>query len=124
MAGRSRQSGYPFNMPEELTAVQLEYRRRRLRIWKSAGIFILIPVGLLVAVNQLAAPPILTKVFAAVTMLGVVGFGVYIFRVSRCPACGFPLWLGGQGTLGGKCLGCGVQLYTPWRSKDGKWTAQ
>jgi hypothetical protein len=45
---------YPFNMPEELTAVQLEYRRRRLRIWKSAGIFILLPVGILVAVNQLA----------------------------------------------------------------------
>jgi hypothetical protein len=111
-------------MPEELAAVQLEYRRRRLRIWKSAGIFVLLPVGILVAVNQLAAPPILTKVFAAVTMLGVIGFGVYIFRVSRCPACGFPLWLGGQGTLGGKCLGCGVQLYTPWRSKDGKRSAQ
>ena len=56
-------------MPEELTAVQLEYRRRRLRIWKSAGIFILLPVGILVAVNQLAASPILTKVFAAVVHL-------------------------------------------------------
>ena len=111
-------------MPEELTAVQLEYRRRRNRIWKSAGAFILLPVGLLVAVNQLAAPPILTKVFAAATMLGVFGFGVYIIRVWRCPNCRFPLWLGGQGTLGGKCLGCGVQLYIPWRSKDGKWTAQ
>jgi len=83
-------------MPEELTAIQLEYRRRRLRIWKIAGIFILLPVGILVTVNQLAAPAILTKVFAAITMMGVVGFGVYIIRVSRCPACGFPLWLGGK----------------------------
>jgi len=89
---------YRFNMPEELAAVQLEYRRRRNQISKIAGAFILLPVGLLGAVKQLAAPPILTKVFAAATMLGVVEFGVFIFRVSRCPNCRFPVWLG-QATL-------------------------
>ena len=111
-------------MPEDLTAVQLEYRRRRLRVLKGAGTFVCIPVAFLVAVDLLAAPPILTKIFAAATMAGVFAYSIYVYRVWRCPNCGFPIWLGGDGTLGGKCLGCGVALYTPWRSKDGKWTAQ
>lgn len=113
------------NMPEESKSVQLEYRRRQLRIWKSAVVFVLLSVALSLLASQMAAssPNFARAIFIAI-LLGIGGLVFYVFRTWRCPNCGFPLWLGGKGTLGGKCLGCGVQLYVPWRSRNGKWTAQ
>jgi hypothetical protein len=113
------------NTPEELNALQQEYRRKQRRIWKSTAVFLLLSVAFSVVAGQTATSwPNLTRVIFLSILLGLAGLVFYVFRTSRCPNCGFPLWLGGKGTLGGKCLGCGVQLYVPWRSKGGKWTAQ
>jgi len=102
------------------TPMELEYRRRRTRVFRFVMLCALLPFGLEMLFVYVSAPPLLLSAGMAATMIGIVASNVYIWRVWKCPACGFKLWVGGKGTLGGKCLGCGTQLYVPRRSKSGR----
>jgi hypothetical protein len=106
------------NVPKQLTDVQLEYRRRRFQIFRSVVLFVIVPFVLTAIMASLAAPALLVSALFAITMGGVVVLVVYVLRVWRCPACGFALYR--EGTLGGNCVGCGVQLYVPRVSKSGR----
>jgi len=99
--------------------MELEYRRRRARVFRFVMLCALLPFGLEMLFVYVSAPPLLLSAGMAATMIGIVASNVYIWRVWKCPACGSKLWVGG-GTLGGKCLGCGTQLYVPRRSKGGR----
>ena len=102
------------------TPIELEYRRRRFRVFRFLLLFALLPFGLEAVFYYVSAPPLLLSAGMAATLIGTVVSAAYIWRVWTCPACGFKLWVGGKGTLGGNCLGCGTRLYVPKRSKSGR----
>lgn len=106
-------------MSEELTVIQLEYRRLRWKVFKGIVVFVLVPFAFQGIVYFFAAPPLVLSVGMAVMMIGVIISVLYVMCVWRCPACGRSLSPGG-GTLGGKCLNCQAQLYEPRRSKSGR----
>jgi hypothetical protein len=101
------------------TPMQLEYRRTRTRVYRFVLLYGLLPFGFEVLIIYLKAPPLLKSAGMAAALIGLAASTVYVWRVWKCPACGSKLWVGG-GTLGGKCLGCGTQLYEPRRSKSGR----
>jgi hypothetical protein len=107
-------------MANELTPAQIEYRRLRFRVFRAVVLLVPVPFALLATLSYASAPPLLLSVGMAATMLGTLASAVYVWRVWACPVCGFKLWTGGAGTLGGRCLGCQTQLYIPRRSKSGR----
>jgi hypothetical protein len=114
----SLDSAHPVTKP--LTDIQTEYRRRNSRVYKALVIELLAfaLTGLLV---RLEAPELVQQIAFAITFLGMLVFVGYAAWVSRCPACGYQAWVGFK-TLGGKCLGCGVELHLPRKSADGRRT--
>src|SRR5262245_61288481 len=108
-------------MADELTPVQIEYRRLKVRVFRTVMLLVLVPVAVEGIFSLVSAPPVLLSIGMAAMMLGVFASAVYVWRVWACPVCGFKLWVAdGNGTLGGKCLGCKTQLYIPRRSKSGR----
>lgn len=107
-------------MTDQLTPVQIEYRRRRSRILRVVILFVLVPFVLEATLSYVSAPPALLSIGMAVTMVGIIISVAYVWRVWECPVCGIKLWSAGFGTLGGKCLGCQTQLNIPRRSKGGR----
>jgi hypothetical protein len=105
-------------MPEQLTAVQAEYRQLKFRVFKGVVVLAVIPFVLTAIATCFAVPSIVLKIGMAATMLGILIAVIYIRRVWRCPAYGSTFSYG-HWTLGGKCLACHVQLYIPRYSKDG-----
>jgi len=106
-------------MADQLTPVQIEYRHRRSQIFRVVILFGLVPFVLEATFSYISAPPVLLSIGMAVTMVGIMISVAYVWRVWECPACGIKLWSGGVGTLGGKCLGCQIQLI-PRQSKGGQ----
>jgi hypothetical protein len=104
---------------DELTPVQVEYRRRRFRVFRVVALFTLVPFALETILAYFSAPQVLLAIGMATTMAGMVISLVYVWRVWACPVCGAKLWIDG-GTLGGQCLSCKTQLYIPRRSKSGR----
>jgi len=108
-------------MADPLTPVQIEYRRLRVRVFRTVMLLALTPTALQVIFYFGSAPPYLLSIGMAAMMLGVIASAVYVWRAWACPVCGFKLWVGdGSGTLGGKCIGCKTQLYVPRRSGSGR----
>lgn len=104
---------------DPLTPAQVEYRRRRFRVFRVVVLFALVPFALETILAYFSAPQLLLAVGMAATMAGMIVSVAYIWRVWACPVCGSKLWVGG-GTLGGQCLSCKSQLYIPRRSKGGR----
>jgi len=107
-------------MTDPLTPVQVEYRRRRFRVYRAVALFALAPFALETLLAYVYAPRLFLSIGMVATMAGIRISVVYVWRVWACPVCGFKLWIGGSGTLGGQCLGCKTQLYIPRRSKSGR----
>ena len=105
-------------MTDPLTPAQIEYRRLRSRVARVTVLFSLVPFGIEGILYYASVPPAVLSIGMAAIFAGVLGSTVYVWRVWACPVCGFKLW--NDGTLGGKCLGCHTQLYTPRRSKSGR----
>src|SRR5690349_17562954 len=104
-------------MADPLTPVQVEYRRRRFRVLRVVILFALVPFVLEAILAYASAPPLLLSIGFAATTVGIIISMACVWRVSRCPVCGFGLWGEGGGTLGGECLRCKTQLFIPRRSK-------
>jgi hypothetical protein len=107
-------------MSDPLTPVQVEYRRLKFRVFRTVVLLVLVPFALEGLFSYVSAPPLLMSIGMAAIMLGTLSSAVYVWRVWACPVCGFKLWVGGSGTLGGQCIGCKTQLYVPRRSKSGR----
>jgi len=105
-------------MPDQLTPVQTEYRRRQFRILRVVLFFVLVPFVLEAILVYAAAPPLLSSIGMAALVVGMIISIAYVWRFQECPVCRFKLW--GAGTLGGQCLRCKTQLYIPRRSKGGR----
>ena len=105
-------------MTEQLTAVQLEYRTLRFRLFKVVAVLAIVPFVLTAIGTRLAFPASALKIGMGTTILGILISVIYVRHAWKCPACGTNFAYG-YSTLGGKCLACQVQLYIPRRSKDG-----
>lgn|SRR5262245_1927692 len=111
-------------MSEEFN-VQLEYRRRRARVYKSLILLVGLPFALTTLGFYVAGPAAFLSAGMVATTLGIAACVLFVLRIWRCPACGKSLSANcGGGTLGGKCIACQAQLYVPRRSKDGSRTYQ
>src|SRR5262249_18738437 len=92
--------------------VQLEYRRRRARVYKSLIFLVGLPFALTALGFYVAGPAAFLSAGMAATMLGIAASVLFVLRIWRCPACGKSLSANrGGGTLGGKCIACRAQLY-------------
>ncbi len=105
-------------MTKQLTAVQLEYRRLRFKLFEGVFVLAVIPFVLTAISVRFAFPSIISRISLGAALLGILISVIYIRREWKCPACGTNFAYGFS-TLGGKCLSCRAQLYIPRRSKDG-----